>query len=56
MHRYPYASIPNGTRVIFRLKGNRYRLVVVVGFADKTVRVRWIGTHAEYGNIDPNTV
>ncbi len=55
--RYPRASIlPGGRRVIFRIKGNRYRLIAVVEFVGGIVRVRWIGTHAEYDRIDANTV
>ena len=39
--------LPNN-RVIFNLRGNHYRLVVVVVFAAGRVVVEWIGTHAEY--------
>ena len=34
--------------VIFNVKGNRYRLEVVVAYSTKVVVARWIGTHAEY--------
>lgn len=55
--RYPRASIlRGGQRVVFRIKGNHYRLIAIVEFAGGIVRVRWIGTHAEYGSIDANTV
>ena len=55
--RYPRASIlPGGHRVVFRIKGNRYRLIAIVEFAGGIVRVRWIATHAEYDRIDANTV
>ena len=55
--RYPRASIlPGGCRVVFPIKGNRYRLIAVVEFVGGLVRVRWIGTHAEYDHIDANTV
>ena len=55
--RYPRASIlPGGRRVVFRIKGNRYRLIAVIEFIGGIVRVRWIGTHAEYDRINANTV
>lgn len=38
-------------RVVFNIKGNDYRLVVMVLFKIKMVYVRFIGTHAEYDKI-----
>lgn len=35
-------------RVIFNIKGNRYRLVIQVRYQAGLVVVEWIGTHAEY--------
>ena len=46
--RYPSASLLGGDRVVFNLKGNRYRLLVKVSFKSGIVRVQMIGTHAEY--------
>lgn len=43
-------------RVIFDLGGNKYRLVVHVSFAFGRPLVKFIGTHAEYDRIDPETV
>ena len=43
-------------RVIFDLGGNRYRLVVHVSFTFGRILVKFIGTHAEYDRIDPETV
>lgn len=37
---------------VFNLKGNDYRLVVVMKFQIKMVYIRFIGTHSEYNNID----
>src|SRR5437867_12410092 len=43
-------------RVIFDLGGNKYRLIVHISFAFGRVLVKFIGTHAEYDRIDPETV
>lgn len=54
--QYPRATIVGGNRVVFRLKGNDYRLVVAVNYRHKTVFVRFIGTHAEYDRIQVEEV
>jgi mRNA interferase HigB len=43
-------------RVIFDLGGNKYRLIVHVSFTFGRVLVKFIGSHAEYDRIDPETV
>jgi mRNA interferase HigB len=43
-------------RVIFDLGGNKYRLVVHMSFSFGRLLVKFIGTHAEYDRIDPETV
>ena len=37
---------------VFNIKGNRYRLVVVIKFTIRFVYIRFIGTHEEYMKID----
>lgn len=37
---------------VFNIKGNNYRLVVVIQFTPQFVYVRFIGTHAEYDKIE----
>jgi mRNA interferase HigB len=41
---------------VFNLKGNDYRLVVVIKFQMKMVYIRFIGTHSEYNKIDCSNI
>ena len=43
-------------RYVFNIRGNNYRLIVVVKFTIKTVLIRFIGTHAEYDLIDAKNI
>jgi len=40
-----------GDRVIFNLRGNNYRLIVIVRFFNRHIYIRWFGTHAEYDKL-----
>lgn len=46
--RYVHASFLADNRVVFNLKGNKYRLDVKVSYKSQVVLVNRIGTHAEY--------
>ena len=54
--RYASASFLAGGLVIFNVKGNAYRLEVMVAYRTETVAIEWAGTHAEYDNIDAATI
>jgi mRNA interferase HigB len=45
-----------GGRVVFNVKGNRYRVVVAIRYDFHAVYIRFIGTHADYDKIDAQTV
>ncbi len=53
---YRNASIIGNNRVIFNIKGNKYRLVVAVQYTFRIVYIRFIGTHQEYDGIDTETI
>jgi mRNA interferase HigB len=43
-------------RVIFDVGGNKYRIVVHISYAYGRVLIKFVGTHAEYDDIKPETV
>jgi len=54
--RYASASILKKRRVVFNIKGNKYRLIVAVAFNVGVVYIKFIGTHKEYDEVDAETV
>jgi mRNA interferase HigB len=55
-HYYPTASILNSNRVVFNIKGNKYRLITMINFDYGQVFIRFVGTHAEYDKIDATRI
>ncbi len=49
---YASASFLKDNRVVFNIKGNDYRLIVHIDYLLKIVRVKFIGTHAQYNKIN----
>ena len=49
-------SILKDGRAVFNIAGNKYRLVVWINYSYRVVYVRFIGTHAEYDQIDAQTI
>ena len=53
---YRNASFVANNRVVFNIKGNHYRLVVVIIYQHGVVYIRFVGTHAEYDRIDATLI
>ena len=53
---WPRTSILGDNRAVFRIKGNSYRLVVLIFYAGRKIYIRFIGTHAEYSRINAEEV
>ena len=52
----PKASILKDGRAVFKLGGNKYRLVVWINYDYATSYTRFISTHAQYDQIDAQTI
>ena len=44
-------KIYKGKRFVFNIKGNDYRLIVLIKFTVSHVLIRFVGTHEEYDKI-----
>ena len=53
---HPKASILKGSRLVFNIKGNDYRLISAVDYRSGIVMIRFFGTHQEYDEVDAETV
>ena len=49
------ADVVGGSRIVFDVCGNNYRIVVQFNYAAGVARIRFAGTHAEYDKIDVRT-
>lgn len=50
------AVVLRGNRIVFNIRGNRYRLIVKIHYNRRIVYIRFVGTHAEYDRIDAETI
>jgi mRNA interferase HigB len=53
---HPKASILKSGLVVFNIEGNDYRLIAAVQYEAGVMAIRFFGTHAEYDEIDAETV
>lgn len=53
---FPRCVVLPNNRVIFRIKGNKFRLIVSVNYKAQRMYVKFVGTHAEYDKIDAHTI
>lgn len=54
--QYGNCSPVANNRVVFNIAGNKYRLIVAFAYKTQWGFVKFIGTHAEYDQIDATTV
>ena len=53
---FPSADYVRNNRYVFNIKGNNYRIVVVIVFFAQECNIRFVGTHAEYNKINASTI
>lgn len=53
---YRNASVIANNRVVFNIKGNKYRVIVAIHYPGGIVFIRFVGTHTEYDQMDAATV
>lgn len=54
--QYRNASVIGNRRIVFNIKGNRYRLVVACAFRFDALYIKFVGTPAHYDAIDAETI
>jgi mRNA interferase HigB len=53
---YRNASFIANERVVFNIKGNDYRLVVLVRYRQGLMFIRFVGSHSQSNKIDVSTI
>ena len=48
-----FNSVDNlgNSRYVFNIKGNHYRIIVIVLFKIKKIYIRWVGSHSDYSKL-----
>lgn len=49
---FPSVDYVGNQHYVFNIRGNNYRLVVVVKFTMGYIFIRWVGSHKDYDNMD----
>lgn len=53
---FPNADYVGNQHYVFNIKGNNYRLIVVIKFTINRIFIRFVGTHKEYEKIDCSNI
>ncbi|MDR0232047.1 MAG: type II toxin-antitoxin system HigB family toxin [Dysgonamonadaceae bacterium] len=53
---FPSADYVGNERYVLNIQGNNHRLVAIAVFIEDYLKIRFIGTHAEYDKIDCKTI
>jgi mRNA interferase HigB len=43
-------------RYVFNIRGNKYRLIAMIFFDERTLYIRFIGTHSDYDRIKASEI
>jgi len=50
------SKIIGNDRIVFKIKGNNFRLIIKISFENQLIWIRFLGTHSEYDLINAKTV
>lgn len=53
---FPKAKILPDNRIVFKICGNQYRLIVKINYQKGWIFIRFVGTHEEYNKIDATSI
>lgn len=53
---FPATDAVGNQHYVFNIRGNKYRLIVVIKFTIGRIFIRFVGTHAQYEKIDAKTI
>jgi mRNA interferase HigB len=53
---FPATDYVGNQHYVFNIRGNKYRLIVVVKFTIGHIFIRFVGTHSEYDKIDASMI
>lgn len=53
---FPNADYVGNQHYVFNIKGNNYRLIIVIKFTINRIFIRFVGTHKEYDKIDCSNI
>lgn len=52
----PAVSVLKDGRAVFNIHGNKYRLIVHIHYSTRIVFIRFVGTHAQYDDVDADSI
>lgn len=53
---FGHALIVGNNRIVFNVKGNDYRIVCAMDYRREAMFIKFVGTHAEYDDIDVEVI
>jgi mRNA interferase HigB len=53
---YADVGIIGSNRLVFNIRGNKYRIVVYLIYRFQKIFIRFVGTHQQYDRIDAKTI
>lgn len=55
-HQFGTCKILGNDRIVFKIKGNNYRLIIKISFENQLIWIRFVGTHSEYDMVNAKQI